>query len=831
MREALQFYIDGNWVDPVVPKTLDVVNPATEEVCGRISLGSAADVDLAVAAAKRAFISYSQTTREQRIDLLQSILDEFAKRHDEVAEAIMEEMGAPWELARDSQTASGPQHIKAALRALKNYEFEETTRNTRIVKEPIGVCGLITPWNWPMNQIAVKVAPALAAGCTMVLKPSEIAPFDAIIFAEILDAAGVPAGVFNLVNGDGPGVGTALSQHPDIDMMSFTGSTRAGVLVAQNSAPTVKRVAQELGGKSANIILDDADFEAAVKGGAGDCFENTGQSCDAPTRMLVPKDKIDEAAAIAAAVAEATVVGDPRDENTEVGPLVSELQWNKVQGLIQQGIDEGATLAAGGTGRPDGLDKGYYAKPTVFANVSNDMTIAREEIFGPVLSIIPYEDDDDAVRIANDTPYGLSGYVSSSNLDRARNIAARLRTGMVHINGAYADSSAPFGGYKQSGNGREWGPHGMEEFLEVKSIYGYESRTLAGCLSALALSACSGESSLPEATGKGSIRAINAIETSPAIAFLIEERTIGSVAFKESSTSASYDDLSYNFNFEVLFIGDTARTRIATQPLDVVANKDYTFIISGAVSAPAITIWEGDQREWGEAETVTEFRFGHTAASEDPVDVYLAAPDVAPADGAEIGTLAFGEVLPAIEMPAGEYVVTITSAGDEADILFSSTSFVTLAATSLLFNLFDGDANDVSELALHSFNTTSGGTAVFTDSRLMPTLRFFHASKELGLVDIFIEDLLAMPPPVPLVSSHAFKDVTDDISVATGTLPLAYTTANEILMIHLQEDLNLSAAFRWNMFLFGPISSTEASIFLQRTCFQPLSESRLAVFL
>jgi hypothetical protein len=336
--------------------------------------------------------------------------------------------------------------------------------------------------------------------------------------------------------------------------------------------------------------------------------------------------------------------------------------------------------------------------------------------------------------------------------------------------------------------------------------------TLAGCLSALILAACSGDSSFPEATGKGSIRAINAIETSPVIAFLIEERTIGSVAFKESSMSASYDDLSYNFNFEVLFIGDTARTRIATQPLDVVANKDYTFIISGAVSAPAITIWEGDQREWGEAETVTEFRFGHTAASEDPVDVYLAAPDVAPADGAEIGTLAFGEVLPAIEMPAGEYVVTITSAGDEADILFSSTSFVTLAATSLLFNLFDGDANDVSELALHSFNTTSGGTAVFTDSRLMPTLRFFHASKELGLVDIFIEDLLAMPPPVPLVSSHAFKDVTDDISVATGTLPLAYTTANEILMIHLQEDLNLSAAFRWNVFLFGPAGSPQISV-------------------
>jgi aldehyde dehydrogenase (NAD+) len=476
MREMLQFYIDGKWVDPQSPNTLDVINPATEEVCGRISIGAAEDVDLAVAAATRAFASYSQSTREDRIALLESVLAEFAKRHDEVAEAIMEEMGAPWNLARDSQAASGPQHIKAAIRALKEYPFEERNRTTLVVKEPIGVCGLITPWNWPMNQVAVKVAPALAAGCTMVLKPSEIAPFDAMIFAEILDAAGVPAGVFNLVNGDGPGVGTALSQHPGVDMVSFTGSTRAGVLVAQNAAPTVKRVAQELGGKSANILLDDADFEKAVKSGASDVFENTGQSCDAPSRMLVPKARMDEAAATAASVANATIVGDPRDEKTEVGPLVSDLQWNKVQALIQKGIDEGATLAAGGTGKPDGIEKGYFARPTVFANVSNDMTIAREEIFGPVLSIIPYDDEDDAVRIANDTPYGLSGYVSSSDLDRARKVAARMRTGMVHINGAWADSASPFGGYKQSGNGREWGAHGIDEFLEVKSIYGYEAR-------------------------------------------------------------------------------------------------------------------------------------------------------------------------------------------------------------------------------------------------------------------------------------------------------------------------------------------------------------------
>ena len=474
MREMLQFYIDGKWVDPITPNPLDVINPATEEVCGQISLGSAADVDIAVAAAKRAFETYSQTSREERIDLLQAILDEYVKRFDDVAEAIMDEMGAPWEVATKAQAASGTQHIKAALRALKSIEFESNSRSTLIVKEPIGVCGLITPWNWPQNQIAVKVAPALAAGCTMILKPSEIAPFDAYIFAEILDAAGVPAGVFNLINGDGPGVGTALSVHPDIDMVSFTGSTRAGILVAQNAAPTVKRVAQELGGKSPNILLDDADFDTAVKAGAAEVFFNTGQSCDAPSRMLVPRDRMDEAAALAASVANATVVGDPRGEGVEVGPLVSELQWNKVQDLIQQGIDEGATVSAGGVGKPDGLEKGYYAKPTVFANVSNDMTIAREEIFGPVVSLIPYDDEEEAIRIANDTPYGLASYVSSTDMDRARRVASRLRTGMVHINNASLDAGAPFGGYKQSGNGREWGSHGLEEFLEVKSICGLE---------------------------------------------------------------------------------------------------------------------------------------------------------------------------------------------------------------------------------------------------------------------------------------------------------------------------------------------------------------------
>ena len=424
MLEKLQFYIDGQWVDPVEPRTMDVVNPATEEVYGQISLGSAGDVDEAVGAAKRAFETFSQTSVQERIDLLQRIYDVFVRRADEVAEAIMDEMGAPW--------------------------------------------------GWPMNQIAVKVAPAIAAGCTMVLKPSEIAPFDAILFAEILDEAGVPAGVFNLINGDGPGVGTALSQHPDISMVSFTGSTRAGVLVAQNAAPSVKRVAQELGGKSANIILDDADLEVAVADGTKSMFENTGQSCDAPSRMLVPKDQMDAAAAIAAKVAAATAVGNPREKGTRVGPVVSELQWNKIQDLIQKGIDEGATLVAGGTGKPDGLETGYYVKPTVFADVTNDMTIAREEIFGPVLSILAYDDEDEAIRIANDTPYGLSGYVSSGDLHRARRVASRMRTGMVHINGADLEALAPFGGYKQSGNGREWGAHGMDEFLEVKSVYGYE---------------------------------------------------------------------------------------------------------------------------------------------------------------------------------------------------------------------------------------------------------------------------------------------------------------------------------------------------------------------
>ena len=474
MRDMLKFYIDGQWVDPAEPNTLDVVNPATEECIGRISLGSEADVDRAVAAAVRAFPAYSGSPRAERMALLKRILEAFADRHDEIATAIMEEMGAPWKLAKFAQAASGPQHIEAAMEALASFEFEQHHGSTCVVREAIGPCALITPWNWPINQIAVKVAPALAAGCTMVLKPSEIAPFDAMIFAEVLDAAGVPAGVFNLVNGDGPTVGAALSRHPDIAMVSFTGSTRAGVAVAQNAAPSVKRVAQELGGKSANIILDDANLEQAVKSGVRDCFSNSGQSCNAPTRLLVPRDRLADAEQIAAAVAGKTVVGDPTAANTHMGPVVSGNQWQKIQGLIEKGIEEGATVVAGGAGRPEGIDKGFYVRPTVFSNVNNNMTVAREEIFGPVLVIIPYDSDEEAVAIANDTPYGLSGYVSSSDIERARTIAAQLRTGMVHINGASLDAQAPFGGYKQSGNGREWGPDGIEEFLERKSVYGYK---------------------------------------------------------------------------------------------------------------------------------------------------------------------------------------------------------------------------------------------------------------------------------------------------------------------------------------------------------------------
>ena len=472
MTDYLQFYIDGAWVDPATSKTLDVINPATEEPVGKIAMGSAADVDKAVTAARNAFDSYSQTTREERLELLGKIVEIYKMRMGDMGAAISQEMGAPLPFATKVQAATGLGHFAAAIKVLKNYPFEEARGTTLWRKEPVGVCGLITPWNWPMNQIACKVAPALAAGCTMVLKPSEVAPLNAILFAEILHEAGVPAGVFNLVNGDGPTVGEAMSSHPGIDMMSFTGSTRAGIAVAKAAADTVKRVAQELGGKSANIILDDADFGRAVKGGVMGCMTNSGQSCNAPTRMLVPQARMDEVIDIARTAAERVKVGDPGAEDTTIGPVVSEVQFKKIQDLIQKGIDEGATLVTGGTGRPEGLNRGYYVRPTVFANVNNEMTIAREEIFGPVLSILGYADEEEAVRIANDTVYGLSGYVSSGDLEHANRIAARLRTGMVHVNSAMADINAPFGGYKQSGNGREWGEAGFEEFLELKAMMG-----------------------------------------------------------------------------------------------------------------------------------------------------------------------------------------------------------------------------------------------------------------------------------------------------------------------------------------------------------------------
>mgnify|MGYP001422213181 FL=1 len=475
MKECMQFYINGEWVDPVDPKSLDVINPATEEVIGKIAMGNSQDVDKAVAAAKEAFESFSKTTKEERLALMGKILEVYQSRYDEIAETISSEMGAPLWLSKAAQAATGAGHFGTFMEVLKNYNFDEDKGTTRLRKEPVGVCGLITPWNWPINQIACKVAPALAAGCTMVLKPSEVSPLNAVIFTEVLHEAGVPAGVFNLVNGDGLSVGEAMSSHPDIDMMSFTGSTRAGVAVAKASADTVKRVSQELGGKSANIILNDADFNKSVAGGVTGCFMNSGQSCNAPTRMLVPADRQDEAVAIAKATAEATVVGDPKEVAAGgIGPVVSEVQFNKIQGLIEKGIEEGATLVAGGPGKPEGFNAGYYVKPTIFSDVSNDMTIAREEIFGPVLSILPYKDEEDAILIANDTEYGLSGYVSGSQ-EKAQKFAEKFRSGNVHVNGAGPDFNAPFGGYKKSGNGREWGDLGFEEFLEIKAILGYNA--------------------------------------------------------------------------------------------------------------------------------------------------------------------------------------------------------------------------------------------------------------------------------------------------------------------------------------------------------------------
>ena len=472
MRVYDKFYINGEWVDPVTPKSLDVINPATEQVCATISIGSAADVDKAAAAARAAFTSFGRTSREERIEILAALVEVYQKRYNDIADAISEEMGAPTKLAVEAQAATGIGHLATALEILKSYEFEETAGNSRIFKEPIGVCGMITPWNWPINQITCKVAPALAVGCTVVLKPSEVAPLSGYLFTEVVHEAGVPAGVFNMINGDGPGVGTAISCHPEIDMVSFTGSTRAGSLVAQNAAPSVKRVTQELGGKSANILLDDVNLEEAVTRGVMDMFNNTGQSCNAPSRMLVPRARLDEAAAIAARVSESVVVGDPKAEGTTMGPVVSEVQFNKIQGLIQAGIDEGATLVCGGVGRPEGLEHGYFVKPTVFSNVNNDMTIAREEIFGPVLVMLPYDTEEEAIAIANDTPYGLAGYVQGEDMDRVMGVASQIRAGNISINGKSGDLNTPFGGYKQSGNGREWGAHGFTDYLEVKAVSG-----------------------------------------------------------------------------------------------------------------------------------------------------------------------------------------------------------------------------------------------------------------------------------------------------------------------------------------------------------------------
>ena len=472
MQDYLKFYINGEWVDPVTPATIDVINPATEQVYTQISAGSTEDVDRAVAAARAAFAGFSQWSVEQRLELLEKIYKIYKTRFNDIAEAISQEMGAPIDLARGSQTILGLGHIKSAIKALQKFIFETTEDGMILRYEPIGVCGMITPWNWPINQVAVKVMPALATGCTMLLKPSEESPIDAMILVEVLHQAGVPAGVVNLVNGYGAIVGEAMSAHPDIDMMSFTGSTRGGIAVAKASADTVKRVSQELGGKSANIILDDLDIIQAVADGVDYCMSNSGQSCNAPTRMLVPNARLDEAIAAARAAVENIAVDDPGKAGEHIGPVVNKAQFDKIQSLIQTGIDEGATLIAGGTGRPDHLPTGYYVKPTVFADVNNDMTIAREEIFGPVIAILGYDDEEQAIEIANDTVYGLAGYVSSGNMEHATAVARRIRAGQVAINYTAGTAETPFGGYKQSGNGREKGRWGLLEFLELKAITG-----------------------------------------------------------------------------------------------------------------------------------------------------------------------------------------------------------------------------------------------------------------------------------------------------------------------------------------------------------------------
>lgn len=470
MREYLKFYIDGTWAEPQGTGTQDLVNPATEEVSGRIALGNEADVDRAVAAARKAFAAWSQSSREERLGLLRAIKAQFEKRRPDLTDAITEEMGAPAELAAGFHTFLGTGHLDTAIAALESYPFEERHGDTLIRKEPIGVCGLITPWNWPINQVAVKIFPALATGCTMVLKPSQLAAYSAQILAEILDAAGVPAGVFNMVQGKGSVIGTALSTHRDVDMISFTGSEPVGVQIQKDAADTVKRVCLELGGKSPYILLDDAGLCDRVVNAVGGTMMNSGQTCSAGTRLLVPASRLDEARKAAANAAKTTSVGDPRGE-CAMGPVVSKEQFQTVQGYIEKGIAEGAELIAGGPGRPEGLEKGYYVRPTVFVS-DNAATIAREEIFGPVLVMIPYDDIDHAVEIANDTPFGLAGYVDGENVELCREVARRIRAGAIYVNGGF-DFNAPFGGYKRSGNGREWGAHGFEEYLETKSILGH----------------------------------------------------------------------------------------------------------------------------------------------------------------------------------------------------------------------------------------------------------------------------------------------------------------------------------------------------------------------
>ena len=469
----LDFYIDGEWVKPEGAATLEVIDPSTERSVGVISLGSRADLDRAVAAARRAFTGYSQWSREQRLELLAAIIEGYEKHSEALAECVHKEMGAPLSLARSAHVPAGLGHLRRAFEVLRTYDFDRPHGTTLISREPIGVCGLITPWNWPLNQLTCKLAPALAAGCTLVLKPSEKAPLSAMLLADILHQAGVPKGVFNLVNGDGPTVGDGIARHPDIDMVSFTGSTGAGIAVAKAAADTVKRVSQELGGKSANLILADADIDGAVRHGVSSCFRNSGQSCNAPTRLLIPRALQQQAIGIARHVA-AEVCFDDSHPSTAIGPLANQAQFERVQALIGAALQQGAHAVCGGVGRPDGVLQGYYVKPTVFADVTADMPIAREEVFGPVLVIIPYDSEDEAVAIANDSPYGLSGYVTAGTLERARSVARRLRTGMVHLNGSKADNGAPFGGYKQSGNGREWGVFGLEDYLEVKSMFGYQ---------------------------------------------------------------------------------------------------------------------------------------------------------------------------------------------------------------------------------------------------------------------------------------------------------------------------------------------------------------------